>query len=102
MIRRHANLILCLFFAVSALGLHLVKYHVQNIHETNRSIERELKKQKETIHLLRAEWVYLNEPLRVEALIEKHLLLSPVMPAQINDWEGLSVSREQDVQSVRY
>jgi hypothetical protein len=49
------------------------------LHDTNRQIVRE----QETIHVLQAEWSYLNRPQRLESL-SKELLpnLAPVASAQ--------------------
>ena len=49
------------------------------LHETNRQIVRE----QETIHVLQAEWSYLNRPQRLESLSQELLPnLTPVASAQ--------------------
>ena len=36
-----------------------------------------------TIRVLQAEWSYLNDPSRLEALARKHLPMGPASPSQI-------------------
>lgn len=64
-------------FAALAMGLYLVKYTVQNIHRDVASMSHELAREKESLHLLKAEWAYLNRPDRLRQLAERHLDLVP-------------------------
>ncbi|HEU0118476.1 MAG TPA: hypothetical protein VFR09_07560 [Alphaproteobacteria bacterium] len=49
------------------------------LHDLNASIEDEQK----SIHVLKAEWVYLANPARIEASSKKHLALRPTSPQQV-------------------
>lgn len=51
----------------------------QQLYDLNASIEAEQK----SIHVLKAEWVYLANPARVETEAKKHLALRPTAPQQV-------------------
>lgn len=72
-------------FAALAMGLYLVKYSVQNIQREVDSTRAELAQEKESLHLLKAEWAYLNRPERLQRLASKHLDLVPLDSKRIND-----------------
>jgi len=71
------------FFSVivaTALGLalFLVKYQVQDLEDQLTKIDREIVAERQTIHVLRAEWSHLNEPNRLRNLAVRHLGLVPL------------------------
>jgi cell division protein FtsL len=72
-------------FAALSMGLYLVKYSVQNIQRDVESARNELAQEKESLHLLKAEWAYLNRPDRLQRLAGKHLDLVPLDSKRIND-----------------
>jgi hypothetical protein len=65
-------------FAVLAIGVYLVKYSVQDVQRNVAEIKRDLAVEKESLHLLNAEWAYLNRPDRLRYLADKHLDLVPL------------------------
>lgn len=64
--------------AVLAIGLYLVKYSVQDVQRNVATLKSELSKEKESLHLLNAEWAYLNRPDRLRQLADRHLDLVPL------------------------
>jgi hypothetical protein len=76
-------------FAAAAFGLYLVKYSVQNVKSEVIAREIELKNERESLHLLQAEWAYLTRPERITRLAELHLKLTPLRSAQITQVDGL-------------
>lgn len=48
------------------------RYTLNSIHQTQ-----------ETLHILKAEWSYLNDPQRLQRLCEKYLKFKPIRPDQI-------------------
>jgi len=56
------------------------------LHDINAAIETEQK----SIHVLKAEWVYLANPARIEAIAKKHLAMRPASPQQITQMNTLS------------
>lgn len=72
-------------FATLSMGLYLVKYSVQNIQHDVVTMKAELGREKESLHLLNAEWAYLNRPDRLHRLAEAHLNLVPVDSRRIEN-----------------
>ena len=64
--------------AVAALGLFHVKYQVQRLESDLTQIQREIQDQQEAIHVLKAEWSFLNRPARIADLATRHLGLEPM------------------------
>ena len=50
---------------VAGAGLFHVSYRVQSLEENLTQVNRDILREQETIHVLRAEWSYLNEPTRL-------------------------------------
>lgn len=69
--------------AALAIGLYLVKYSVQDVQREVGSLKAQLASEKESLHLLNAEWAYLNRPDRLRQLADKHLDLMPLDSRQI-------------------
>ncbi len=70
--------------AVLAIGLYLVKYTVQDVQRNVATLKTQLASEKESLHLLNAEWAYLNRPDRLRALADRHLDLVPIDSRQID------------------
>jgi len=69
--------------AALAIGLYMVKYSVQDVQRKVATLKAELASEKESLHLLNAEWAYLNRPDRLRQLADKHLDLVPLDSRQI-------------------
>lgn len=91
MIGRFSFYTLCLFFALMASGLYLVKYEVQELKNHNDALQQKLNDEKMALHVLQAEWVYLNQPDRLMSLAEKYLKLEPIEPRQVVGWAEIPV-----------
>lgn len=75
--------------AALAIGIYLVKYTVQDVQREVAGLKRELKTEKESLHLLNAEWAYLNRPERLRQLADRHLDLVPLDSRQIDQVRAL-------------
>lgn len=71
-------------FIVLAVGVYLVKYSVQDVQRELAARRMQLATEKESLHLLKAEWAYLNRPDRLRHLADRHLDLVPLDSRQIN------------------
>lgn len=69
--------------ACVGIGLFVVKTEVKDAEMRLAGINHEIQRNQEAVHVLKAEWAFLNDPERLRALAEKHLGLRPVAPAQI-------------------
>ena len=66
-----------------AFGLFQLKYAVQAREDELVRLNRDLIASKRVIHVLHAEWSYLNRPERLAALAERHLALQAMTPGQV-------------------
>ena len=51
---------------LAAFGLYTVKYRVQALKTEVASTETQLREEKKNLHVLTAEWTYLNRPERLQ------------------------------------
>ena len=85
------NFVWMAIIALGAFGLYLVKYSVQEVQRDVARMEAKLKQEKETMHLLRAEWAYLNRPERLRELAKGRVEAEPVTTSHIIDVARLPV-----------
>jgi len=90
MIRRSMVLwtILASLFAVA---LFLIKHEVQVREARLDALHRDILASQEAIQVLRAEWSYLNQPVRIESLIRRHMDLRPTDTTQLGGYDALPV-----------
>lgn len=77
MIRLSTFVGLALASVAAGLVMH-VSYRVQRTEQYLAKLEREIVREQDQIRVLDAEWSYLNDPARIEALAHRHLLLGPM------------------------
>jgi len=77
------------------IGLFQVKYNVQAKERELRDVRRQIEANYGSIHVLDAEWSYLNDPLRLADLARRHTGLVPTTPAQIGDFASLPARIEE-------
>ena len=63
--------------------MFMVKYDVQSLDRELAALERDARDHREAIHVLHAEWSYLNRPQWLTLLAKRHLTLEPVGPDQL-------------------
>lgn len=94
-----------IFSFALALGagtaLFVVKHEVQKLEEELGRINRATLTDQEAVHVLKAEWSYLNEPSRLQRLAEKHLHLKPLTAQRMVDLDSLPWEREPVVADIR-
>jgi hypothetical protein len=75
-----------LIWAVLVMGigtaLFLVAYEVDDREKELLALRREIRETAEAIHVLNAEWSYLNAPARLDRLASEHLGLASIKPEQ--------------------
>jgi hypothetical protein len=81
-------MILAALFGVS---MFLIKHEVQIREARLDALHRGILASQESIQVLRAEWSYLNQPVRIEALIRRHMDLRPTATTQLGGFEALPV-----------
>lgn len=82
MIGRTSLMLLTLAAGAGAALFH-VSYDVSALEDRLASLNRQIVDDQEAIHVLRAEWSFLNQPARLEELSQRHLDLQPLTGSQI-------------------
>lgn len=74
-------------------GLFQVKYEVQRLETELHQLNSEILKEQRLIHVLKAEWSYLNRPERLSALARRHLDLVPMNAGHSGSIEDLPMRK---------
>jgi hypothetical protein len=81
-VKRPATLILFALSVVAGAALFAVSFEVSELDERLIVLNEEITRDREAIHVLRAEWAYLNQPERLESLSQRYLDLKPLEGGQ--------------------
>ena len=85
-----------------ALGLYQVKYEVQRLEEELQQVRNDIRQDRVALHVLEAEWAYLNRPERLQRLAAKHLDMGPSGAKQVAAVTALPPRISGDEQPVRF
>ena len=89
------KLALCLVIIVfSITASNYLKNSVYRLETELNTINKDIKKDIESIHILNAEWSKLNNPTRLRALVANHISLNPVKAEQIINYSALPFNYE--------
>ncbi len=75
---------------LASLGLYRTSNHVQELDRQLRDTNAAIDAEKQSLHVLKAEWVYLANPARITSITHKHLALRPTSPQQVATMDALS------------
>jgi cell division protein FtsL len=87
-------------FAALAMGLYLVKYSVQSVQRDVATLKQQLASEKESLHLLNAEWAYLNRPERLSRLAGRHLDMVALDSRQITEMKAIPAAADTNGHAV--
>lgn len=73
----------------AGIFLFHIKYEVIQQEASLEQTKRQIIQDRQTIHLLKAEWVHLTDPARLSRLSEQYLKLTPVVPTQLGSIRDL-------------
>ncbi|SCA57417.1 conserved hypothetical protein [Candidatus Terasakiella magnetica] len=68
---------------VLSIGVFRITYQVDALEKELRALNKEILQEQETIHILKAEWSYLNDPSRLEDLAKRYLGLEEMRGEQL-------------------
>jgi hypothetical protein len=88
MIRIMHLMVICAFVAAAAY-VYKIKYDATAQAERVAVIRAEIKRERDAIASLRAEWARLDAPARIQALANRHLALKQFDPAQYDTLANL-------------
>jgi hypothetical protein len=74
---------------VMGYGLYQLKHEVIALENELFRLNRQIVQEQQNIHVLKAEWSYINQPQRLQALAQRHLDLQPMAPRQLGRLETL-------------
>ena len=74
---------------VAGVGLYLLKMQVEAQEQNLASLDRQIDEARESIHVLKAEWSFLNDPVRLSDEASRLLAMHPVRPDQIVGYDRL-------------
>jgi len=66
-----------------AVGLYQINYQVEALEEELKQVRDDIRRERERLDVLEAEWSYLNRPARLARLAREHLNMSTLKPDQI-------------------
>lgn len=92
---RLGTLIWLVVLAFMGIGVFQLKYSVQAQEKELRQLRRQMAEHLEAIHVMEAEWSYLNDPVRLADLTRRHTDLVPITANQIAGIDRLTL-RAQD------
>ena len=75
--------------SVLSFGVYAMKYEVERLDRHAAALQRDITRQEQTLHVLEAEWSYLNQPERLQELSDRHLGLAPVPVRRIGALDEL-------------
>ena len=65
------------------IGLFFVKHEVKDLESRLAGLNQDIARNQDEMHVLKAEWSYLNDPARLRDLSERHLGMRPMGTGQI-------------------
>lgn len=68
---------------IIGIGLFLLKYQVKALEGQLVQVNRDIRTHQEAIHVLKAEWSFLNDPERLRDLTERYLAMKPFRGEQM-------------------
>jgi cell division protein FtsL len=79
---RHATVFTLFVAALMGVALYYLKYRVTELENELTRLNQEILADQQAVHVLRAEWSFLNDTSRLRTLAEEHLGMAPVTPGQ--------------------
>lgn len=86
---RQTTLLFLLLAGALSVALFTVKYQVQDLEDELVGLNKSIINERQSIHVLKAEWSHLNNPERLGNLAEKYLGMKPVDPSQLADFTDI-------------
>ncbi|HBU96338.1 cell division protein FtsL [Thalassospira lucentensis] len=76
-------------------GTYWVSHEVERLEKRYADIQSDILAEQETIHVLQAEWSYLNNPERIERLSQQYLSLAQIDILQMASIDDLPENADQ-------
>jgi hypothetical protein len=89
MVMRLVHLVVVAALVAAAVGVYTIKFESTVRAEQVAKLAAEIKRERDAIAALRAEWALLDNPARIQGLVHRHLALKMLDPAQIEHLDSL-------------
>ena len=89
MILRVLNIVVICALVLAAADVYRIKFNSTVQAERLAKLRGEVRRERDTIAALRAEWGQLDNPERIEALANRYLQLKPIAPTQFDALDHL-------------
>jgi hypothetical protein len=86
---RLLNILVIGALVLAASFVYKIKFDSTLQAERVAALRGEIRRERDAIALLRAEWAKLETPARIEALAKRYLALRPVEPSQFDNFDRL-------------
>ena len=86
---RIVNILVIAALILAASVVYKIKFDSTLQAERVAKLRGEIRKERNAIALLRAEWGRLDTPGRIQGLAERHLALKPIEPTQFDELDNL-------------
>src|ERR1700730_12133216 len=86
---RFVHLIVVAALVAAAVDVYEIKFESTVQAERGAKLAAEIRRERDAIAALRAEWAQLDNPARIQALAQRHLVLKMLDPAQIEQLDRL-------------
>ena len=86
---RFLHLIVVAALVTAAVYVYKIKFDSALQAERVAKLRTDLRKERDKIAALRAEWAHLDNPTRIQGLVQRHLTLRPVEATQFDNLAAL-------------
>jgi cell division protein FtsL len=86
---RLVNLIVVIALVLAAAYVYKIKFDSTVQAERVAKLRTEIRRERDSVASLRAEWSKLDNPSRLEGLAKRHLTLKPIDPSQLENFDQL-------------
>jgi hypothetical protein len=95
---RLLNLLVVALLVFAAAYVYEIKFESTLRAERIAKMRGDIRRERDAIAALRAEWATLENPARIQGLVHRHLPLGPMQPAQFDSLDNLPERAPQIVQ----
>lgn len=81
---RFLHLMVVAILVIAAAHVYQIKLELTVQEERVARLRGEIRRERDAVAALRAQWAQLDNPVRIEALAARHLPLRPIDPTQID------------------
>jgi cell division protein FtsL len=98
MFMRFLNIAVIGALVFAAAYVYDIKYESTLRGERAAKLRNDIRRERDSIAALRAEWAQLGNPRRIQSLAQRHLSLKPIEPTQFDSFDRLPERPSQIVQ----